>query len=117
MSTMLQNGSHKQITGIGAASHVLMTLPNNVQICDESGDDLSKRVSVFLIASMVKNFCLGLEKAAFRSRMVHDRISNDELKWFPDVKCAYMGTKNVYLFLRNSIVKVFTSFIFNRFLP
>jgi len=52
-------------------------------------------------------FILGLEGAAFQSRLPADRLSTQEATAFPDVAQGAIQTQKLYLYLRNRVVKLF----------
>ena len=52
---------------------------------------------------------LGVEGAAFQSRLPHDRMTSQEAACFPDIISGPQQTQKVFLFIRNRTVSVYAS--------
>lgn len=49
---------------------------------------------------------LGVEGAAFQSRLPHDRMTSQEAACFPDIISGPQQTQKVFLYIRNRTVSV-----------
>lgn len=56
------------------------------------------------IKSEYVRFSLGVEGAAFQSRLPHDRMTSQEAACFPDIISGPQQTQKVFLYIRNRTV-------------
>lgn len=54
----------------------------------------------------IQCFQLGVEGAAFQSRLPHDRMTSQEAACFPDIISGPQQTQKVFLYIRNRTVSV-----------
>lgn len=54
-------------------------------------------------------FWVGVEGAAFQSRLPHDRMTSQEAACFPDIISGPQQTQKVFLYIRNRTVSLGTN--------
>ena len=62
-------------------------------------------LNIFLNISMLICVCIvGLEGAAFQSRLPYDKLTAQEAACFPDIASSPPQTQKVFLYIRNRVV-------------